>query len=242
MDEATSLSVTQHAIYVVEQGKNRLLKLTHKGEVLETLGGKGSGNYQFSKPIDVDATNGLKIFITDYNNRRVQLFDRRGQYLSSILAGKALGSSSYYSPTQIAVNTLGEVFFADDNRNRIYRFDLDTNLLDDFSISGKVKAVDELTVTASEMFILDKKSETIHRLSLNGNYQSFYKAEGVNAMFANEQGIWKAYSNQIECISGSKQKEVINLDTEIDAIDLHVSNEEIYILTPTSLFRLNGKK
>lgn len=92
------------------------------------------------------------------------------------------------------------------------------------------------------MFILDKKSETIHRLSLNGNYQGFEPAEGINAMFTNDQGIWKAYSNQIECISGSKQKEIINFDTEIEAVDLHVNNEEIYILTPTSLFRLNEKK
>jgi hypothetical protein len=242
LDQATSLYVTSSVIYVVEQGKNRVLKLDHTGKLLDTMGGNGSGNYQFSKPVDVDATNGLKVFVTDYNNRRIQVFDRRGQYLSSISGSNAFGQNVRYSPTQIAVNGLGEVFFVDENQYSIQRFGLDANLLDAFRIPPEVKQVDDLVITPREILLLDKKSATIHRLSLNGNYTGFYPAKGVKALFASEQGIWTAYSNQIERIDRSKQKEIKPFNTEIDAVNLQVRNEEIYILTSTSLFRINGKK
>ncbi|HBX67068.1 MAG TPA: hypothetical protein DEG32_13255, partial [Balneolaceae bacterium] len=67
----------------------------------------------------VDATNGLKVFVTDYNNRRVQVFDKRGQYLSSIAGKDTFGNTRRYNPTQVSVNGLGEVFFVDESENYI---------------------------------------------------------------------------------------------------------------------------
>lgn len=239
LDNATSLYVTQNEIYIVEQGKNRLLKLSHTGKLIETIGGKGSGNYQFSKPVDVDATNGLKIFVTDYNNRRVQVFDKRGQYLSSISASDAFGNNRPYSPTQIAVNGLGEVFFVDEAEHYIRRFDLDSNLLDEFRIPSEVKSVDEMNVTSREILILDRKSATIHRLALNGSYQGFYGAEGVNALFANEQGLWKSYSNRVEFENRTRQVKTIPFTSEVNAVDVQVFEGVAFILTAEELFKIS---
>ncbi|MEQ8523406.1 NHL repeat-containing protein [Gracilimonas sp.] len=240
LDNATSLYVTQNSIYVVEQGNNRLLKLDHSGKLLETIGGKGSGNYQFSKPVDVDATNGLKIFVTDYNNRRVQVFDKRGQYLSSISASDTFGDNRPYNPTQIAVNGLGEVFFVDEAENYIRRFDLDSNLLDEFRISSEIESVNEMGVTSREILILDKKSATIHRLALNGSYQGFYAADGVRALFTTEQGLWKSFSNRIEFENRSKQKKTIQLTSEVNVVDVQVLEGIAFILTAEVLFKVSG--
>ncbi len=239
LENATSLYVTQNEIYVVEQGKNRLLKLDHTGKLLETIGGKGSGNYQFSKPIDVDATNGLKVFVTDYNNRRVQVFDKRGQYLSSIAGKDTFGNTRRYNPTQVSVNGLGEVFFVDESENYIRRFDLDSNLLDEFKIPSEIESVDEMNVTSREILILDKKSATIHRLALNGSYQGFYLAEGVQAFYARSQVTWKAYSGYVEVENSSKQIKKIQLDSEVMARDLKVTDNFVYLLTEKELFRIS---
>lgn len=241
LDNATSLYVTQNSIYVVEQGKNRLLKLDHSGKLIETMGGKGSGNYQFSKPMDVDATNGLKVFVTDYNNRRVQVFDKRGQYLSSISASDAFGSNRPYNPTQIAVNGLGEVFFVDEAENYILRFDLDSNLLDEFRIPSEVKSVDEMGITFDEIQILDKKSETIHRLSISGGYFGFYPAEGVHSISSStsvRSGIWMLYEERalLESRSGSVQI-VIDFMEQIKAVDSHAHDDFLYILTRSGLYK-----
>ncbi len=238
LDNATSLYVTQNSIYIVEQGKDRVLKLDHDGKLLDTIGGKGDGNYEFSKPVDVDATNGLKVFVTDYNNRRVQVFDRRGQYLSSISPSDAFRNNRPYNPTQVAVNGLGEVFFVDEAENYIRRFDLDSNLLDEFRIPSEVKSVNEMNVTSRQILILDRKSETIHRLSLNGNYEGFYPAEGVKALFATESGIWKAYLNHIEFESRSKQKQSFSFSSGVEAVDMHALEGVVFILSSGDLYKI----
>lgn len=239
LDNAAGLYVTQNSVYIVEQGKDRVLKLDHSGNLLDTIGGKGGGNYQFSKPVDVDATNGLKIFVTDFNNRRVQVFDRRGQYLSSISASDAFGTNRPYNPTQVAVNGLGEVFFVD-AENYIRRFDLDSNLLDEFRIPSEVKSIDEMNVTSREILILDKESKTIHRLSLNGNYEGFFTANGVQALFANEGGIWRAFSDRVEFESRSRQTKTINLSTDLKATDMQVEDGMIFILSSGDLYKIPG--
>ncbi len=238
LDQATSLYVTPNVIYVVEQGKDRLLKLDHSGKLLDTIGGKGSGNYQFSKPVDVDATNGLKVFVTDYNNRRVQVFDRRGQYLSSISGQNNFGEKVRYNPTQIAVNQLGEIFFVDENRHYIRRFGLDANLLDEFRIPSEVKQVDDLVITPQEMLILDKKSATIHRLSLNGAYIGFYPAEGVKAIFVKEGVRFTAYTDKIEIENARKERTIYKLGKAIEPVDMFYSGQNAYILTAASLYKI----
>ena len=217
-----------------------MLKLSHSGELIETIGGKGSGNYQFSKPMDVDATNGLKVFVTDYNNRRVQVFDKRGQYLSSISSSDAFGNNRPYNPTQIAVNGLGEVFFVDEAEKYIRRFDLDSNLLDEFRIPSEIKSVDEMNVTSREILILDLKSATIHRLGINGSYQGFYAADGVNALFANERGLWMSYSDQIVFESSSKQKKTVGLNSRVNVVDLQVLDGIAFVLSPDELFKISN--
>jgi hypothetical protein len=238
LDNAASISVTQNHIYIVEQGKNRLLKLDYSGKLLETIGGRGSGDYEFSKPVDVDATNGLKIFVTDYNNRRVQVFDRRAQYLSSIEGRTSFGNSRRYNPTQIAVSGLGEVYFADDESRLIHHFDLDYNLLDEFRIPGQIKSVDELIVREGEINILDRTSETIHRLALNGAYNGFYPAENVLSIFAQDSGIWMVYKDKVIYEPKTGEGYTLNLETIIPAVDVHVEREGIFILTKTALFKL----
>lgn len=238
LDNATSISVTRNSIYVVEQGQNRLLKLDHNGKQIEAIGGKGSGDYQFSKPVDVDATNGLKIFITDFNNRRVQVFDRRGQYLSSISGRDSFGVNRRYNPTQISVSNMGEVYFVDENARYVRHFDLDYNLLDEFRIPSEIESVDEIVVSSSEIFILDRSSQTIHRLALNGSYRGFYPAEDVYAMFINEGEIWTAYSDRAVFDPETGESYAIEFDSEIQPIDMHYQNEILFILTPDALLKI----
>lgn len=238
LDNATSLYVTPNSIYIVEQGKNRLLKLDHSGKLLESIGGQGSGNYQFSKPVDVDATNGLKIFITDYNNRRVQVFDRRGQYLSSIEARGSFGTTQRFNPTQIAVSRMGEVYFVDETARYIRHFDLDYNLLDEFRLPSQIESVDELEVTSTEIIILDTASQTIHRLALNGSYRGFYPAENSSSIFASDTGLWKATQNQLMFEPKAGESAFIEFSQSLISVDLFVIDETTYILTAGELLKL----
>lgn len=238
LDQATSLFVTQNTVYVVEQGQNKLLKFDHTGKQIEAIGGKGSGDYQFSKPVDVDATNGLKIFVTDFNNRRVQVFDRRGQYLSSISGRNYFGVNQRYNPAQLAVSDMGEVYFVDENSRYLHHFDLDFNLLDEFRIPVEIESVDEIAINSAEIFILDRSSQTIHRLALNGSYRGFYPAEGVKAMFANEAGIWTSYARKAVLEPESGEALTLQFGTEVEPVDMHFQNKSLFILTKDALLKM----
>ncbi len=238
LDNATSLSVTQNSIYIVEQGKNRLLKLDHTGKLLDTIGGKGSGNYQFSKPVDVDGTNGLKIFITDYNNRRIQVFVRRGQYLSSIAGHSSFGNNRKYEPTQLSVNSLGEVFFVDEYSKQILRYDLDYNLLDEFRIPSEIRSVDDLKAGNGWIYILEVETDTIHELEMNGSYKGFYPAGGTTAFFVNNDTIWEADENALIRESRDPKPNRVEFDQQIQVVNIHVLEKTAYILSRNTLYKM----
>jgi DNA-binding beta-propeller fold protein YncE len=72
------------AIYVVDESRAEIVKFDGDGNVLATWGARGSGNGQFNPPtsVAVDATNN-KVYVADPENRRIQIFDTNGQFVTS---------------------------------------------------------------------------------------------------------------------------------------------------------------
>jgi DNA-binding beta-propeller fold protein YncE/cbb3-type cytochrome oxidase subunit 3 len=71
------------SVYVVDQGRTRIVKFSPDGHVLSNWGSKGSGDGQFNDPtsIAVDSTNG-KVYVADPTNKRIQVFDQNGNFLT----------------------------------------------------------------------------------------------------------------------------------------------------------------
>lgn len=153
LDNPTSIYATQDYLFVVESGKHRVLKLDHNGKLIETLGGLGSGDYQFDTPIDIDATNGLKIYVSDYRNNRVQIFDRRFQFLSTIKAAQGQRS---FRPTQLVVNDFGELFVYDESSKSIYRYDENGSYRTSFTLHSKIKVVSDLMIHPGLIDVIDR--------------------------------------------------------------------------------------
>lgn len=161
----TSIYATQDHLFVVESGKHRILKLNYDGDVVATLGGLGSGDYQFDRPIDVDATNGLQIYISDNRNMRVQIYDRRFRFLSSIKTEVPF-TNRQMKPTQIVVNDFDELFVFDEVSKSILKFDENGNFIDSFDLDGIVPA--NLEVDGDRLIITDRVNKQTVILSQNG--------------------------------------------------------------------------
>src|SRR6266516_1477021 len=69
--------------YVVDQGHTRIVNLSPDGQVLAVWGSKGTGDGQFDDPtsVAVDPTTN-KVYVADPINRRIQLFDSNGKFLT----------------------------------------------------------------------------------------------------------------------------------------------------------------
>lgn len=237
LSNATSLYVTQTHIFVVEQGSHQLLKLNLNGVEQERIGGNGSGDYQFSRPFDVDATNGLKIYISDYNNGRVQIFDRRGQFLGSFVAGEDFNQRRY-APTQLVVNNLGEVFFYNERDNSVQHYNLSGMQANSYPLPRDISSVDDMVLEDEFIFVLDKKSGTIFQLSQNWMIESFYPAEGVGAFHKNEQLFALVYAGKIE-LRYPNQTQELHWKMDEPAVDAHISGNYLFVLTAQNLYRIS---
>ena len=71
------------SVYVVDQGRTRIVKFRSDGQVLTSWGSKGNGDGQFDDPtsVAVDTTNN-KVYVADPINRRIQVFDSDGKFLT----------------------------------------------------------------------------------------------------------------------------------------------------------------
>ena len=84
-------------------------------------GGLGSGPGEFGDPVDVAVDGTGNVFVTDYNNHRVQKFNSMGTYITEW--------GGVGNPTALAVDATGNVYVAD-WLNRVRKFTNDgTHLL-----------------------------------------------------------------------------------------------------------------
>jgi len=79
-------------VYVIDTGNNRLVAFNQRGRHLKSIGGFGFEADQFDHPFDIWAGSLINLYISDYNNDRVQRYDRGLNYLSTRDGSKVEGS------------------------------------------------------------------------------------------------------------------------------------------------------
>jgi DNA-binding beta-propeller fold protein YncE len=71
------------SIYVVDSGRNRIVKLSPDGQLIASCGSEGSGDGQFIglSSVAVDPITN-KVYVADPINKRIQVFDSTGRFLT----------------------------------------------------------------------------------------------------------------------------------------------------------------
>ncbi|MFZ1936059.1 MAG: PEP-CTERM sorting domain-containing protein [Thermoguttaceae bacterium] len=86
-----------------------------------TVGSYGSGNGQFSYPNGVAIDSSGNIFVTDYDNDRIEEFDNSGNYLTQF-GSYGRGNGQLIWPTAIAADLSGNVWVYDSDNLRLEEF------------------------------------------------------------------------------------------------------------------------
>ncbi len=111
-------------IYIADTGNHRVVKCNLQGKLLREVGGFGFGEQQFDRPVDVWAGNGLDVFVADYNNQRLQRYDKDLNFISSYASNETGDESLRFGyPAALGLSPQGELFVADHEFNRVLRFD-----------------------------------------------------------------------------------------------------------------------
>ncbi len=161
LNAATFSAGSDGGLFVLDEGNSALTQFAADGSVVKTIGGKGWGNFEFDQPTGVCASFPLNIYVADYNNRRVQQFDRKLNYVQSITDQNLPSSfSAEFYPTACAMSSQGELFILETQGKRVLKFDQNQLFQMEFgSYSWGVGALSDprdITMTPSDhVFVLD---------------------------------------------------------------------------------------
>lgn len=226
-------------IYVVDQGRNRFLKFNHNGQRLDSLGRLGSGDYRFDQPRDIDATNDLKIYVSDYQNRRIQMYDRRLQYISTAQLPRRAGVSSF-SPTSLSVNRSGELFFFDQDNHRIYKFGINGSYESHFSTrsGADIRRLAGL-IALDDLYLADPDQNVVHRMSSNGTYLGFIPVlEGIKGIAAHNNKLWVLSEYSVNVFTpGGRRLHRFQIENDEDLRDIAVYRDHIYFIGYDALYK-----
>ena len=148
------------SVYVVDQGRTRIVKFSPDGQVLTSWGSKGSGDGQFDDPtsVAIDTTNN-KVYVADPRNRRIQVFDSNGKFLAKWTVPE--WGRPYGFEDLVVDRKTGRLYASSANMDTLLIFDLDGHRLG----SVTPKAPDKL-YGPSAMALVDGR---LYILNMAGN-------------------------------------------------------------------------
>lgn len=243
-------------LYVVDAAASTVSVLTLEGEVIQTFGGPGTGEYSLLDPSDVDPTNGLDLFVADMGNGRIQRFSRDGELIESVdvpvgdpqTLGRADESEGRVQA--VAVGPGGALYAIESERGAVLRWEGDRRLsrlvgpAEDRD-GALIEPVDIAVSGDGFVFVADQARGAVLVFDGLGTFRrsiSGRASDGVRALalapFSNGQRL---------LVIGRRSVAVHDLDEGLldvirpaiaeDLIGAAVANGELYLLTRTRLFR-----
>lgn len=164
--ESFSVSLTGD-LYIADTGNHRIVKLDPRGVYVNHVGGFGWQARQFDMPVDIACPDALNIYVADYNNQRIERYDKYLEYLSSLGRSKVTELSSDQtrrtfeigSPAGVAVSSQGDLFCSDGERLLMRKFNRFGSLETEFGGfsegRGRLERPTRLCVTRQWVYVAD---------------------------------------------------------------------------------------
>jgi DNA-binding beta-propeller fold protein YncE len=170
-------------VYVVDTGNHRIVKFDAAGNFLQTVGGFGWERRQFDRPLDATAKTGLDLFVADYNNERIERYDLKLNFISSLYSDDALPASLQFGfPSGVDISRHGEIFIVDNENNRVLKLNSEGRpdlSFGDFNWgAGQLQQPVKIEVSAADqLFVSDLKANAILVFDYYGNFVARFGAD-----------------------------------------------------------------
>jgi len=193
--QATSVDVDIYGnIYLLDSDRSTVTLLDPAGSQLATMGGMGWENSKLDNPRGLWARNGIDVFVADYGNHRVQRFDRRLNYISTLYTRDSdVPEERFGYPTDVGVSRMGDLYVCDGENQRLIRIGRDGTTIrsmgDYTSGKGRLVAPERVDVGAHDrVYVVDGKRIVV--LDLFGNYlHDLPVVAAPEAFWADEAGV-----------------------------------------------------
>jgi sugar lactone lactonase YvrE len=155
------------SIYVVDSGRNRIVKFSSDGQVLASWGSEGTADGQFrgNSSVAVDPTNN-KVYVADPLNSRIQVFDSNGKFLSKWSVpewGKPLGFEDLAIDSQA-----GRLYASSAHLNAIFIFDLSGTRLGSLTpnLPDKLEGPSALALFDRKLYVVNMAGNRVSVIDL----------------------------------------------------------------------------
>ncbi len=109
-------------ITVADREQNVVILLNSDLQQVREVGGYGWGNDQFDQPSGIWARNGIDVFVADYGNHRIQRFDGKLNYISTLFTRTNDNPDERFGyPTDVTISRFGDLYICDSENSRILK-------------------------------------------------------------------------------------------------------------------------
>lgn len=154
-----------------------------------TIGSHGSGNGQFSVPIDAAFDGAGNLWVTDLANNRVEKFSPKGSFLA-VYGSYGSGNGQFNGPGGIDINqSAGNVYIADTYNARIEELSSSGAFVRSFGTegAGKLTKPGSLAIDSSgDVWVPDMSADKVFEYSATGAYIASYGKEGSGELQFNK--------------------------------------------------------
>jgi tripartite motif-containing protein 71 len=160
-----------------------------------------SANLPLKNPIDLAVTRSGKIFVTDSDHHRIQVFSQNGEFLFSF-GSLGEGEGQLYYPVSIVVDHEKNVYVAELYNQRISVFTENGKFRSSFRAVGQGGATVVPTAMAIDrkgfLYVIDKVDNTVKKLNKKGDIiLSFGKLGSAEGEFQYPLGIEVSDDGQV---------------------------------------------
>ncbi|MEI7554425.1 flippase activity-associated protein Agl23 [Candidatus Chlorohelix sp.] len=151
-------------LYVADTGNRRIVVFDKNGIPLRQFGTSGTEPGQFNEPTSVAVSDDGKVYVTDLRNKRVQVLDLDGKYLSEITI--PYWHEQPLSEPYITLDKVGNAYISDSANATIYRIGKDDHEIAIINDSALLNPVGLAIGKDGNLYIADAKRHSIIKLLL----------------------------------------------------------------------------
>ncbi len=204
-------------LYITDVFLRRIQIFNTEGNLLGIWTASGKEPGRFLSPRKIEVSNNEKIFVADTRNKRVQVFNKKGE-LEMIIGGE---DKAYFAePITLAVDDEGNIFVGDKEAGRIYKFDKKGNMITSWpTYIPNSYIIDQMQDIAVDkdgyVYVLDISNKSIAKFSGNGEFlkKIYYNIDCTVFSFDldNQKNILMPCENRLTIIGqdGNNVKELI---------------------------------
>lgn len=156
------------SIFVVDQGRARIVRLTREGQVLTTWGSPGKEDGQFNEPTSVVAdVDHDRVYVADPRNQRIQVFDTNGKFIMKWTV-EEWKPDVWLLQHLVLDHTAGRLYASSHGTAEVLVFDLAGHKTGRLvpALPDKLEGASAMVLSRRRLYVLDSFSNRVSQMAI----------------------------------------------------------------------------